>query len=99
MTSGGSDGLLEALPFQSSWKAIPMSLCQAPPTRRGGYCMRFCPTGSVLALAVNCSNAEDSIVFFFSLLTEVGLSVPVYPGRRQGKDRLGRYVICRGAGM
>ena len=84
-------GLQDAVPFQASWKATPVSLCQVPPLRKGGYRMAFCPTGSVLALAVNCPNADDSVVFFFSLLTEVGLPVTMYAGKKQKKDRMGRY--------
>ena len=85
------NGPQDAIPFQALWKATPVSLCQSPPLRKSGYRMAFCPTGSLLALAVNCPNAEDSAVLFFSLLTEVGLPVPLYAGKKLKIDRMGRY--------
>lgn len=45
---------------------------------KGSYVAKFSPTGDVLALAINQNCTSDSQVLFCSLITDGGVSSPIY---------------------
>ena len=59
-------------------------------TKRGCYVVKFSPTGSIAALAVNRREASDTAVVFFSPLVDASVSTPLYLSKAQ--EKTGRYT-------
>ena len=80
--SGAQFGALwsDPPPFRVSWGSIacPPSTC---PSHSGisTYVYRLSPTGDLSAVVVNQKKASETRVIFFSPLSQVGISVKVYP--------------------
>ena len=76
-------------PLTSSISAHSTSTHHTTLTGRGSYVCRLSPSCSVGALAINCPEAGDTEVVFFSPLVRAELGVQVYPREIQGLS--GRY--------
>lgn len=76
-------------PFIVSWGSVSCSPGTGPiHSGTGTYVYRLSPMGDLSAVVVNQKRARDTRVIFFSPLTQVGVSVCVYPP--QDESKIGR---------
>ena len=76
-------------PFIVSWGSVLCSPGTGPSHNgTGTYVYRLSPMGDLSALVVNQKRARDTRIIFFSPLTQVGVSVHVYPP--QDDSKIGR---------
>ncbi len=82
-------------PFQTSWRTVNRPRTHPTPgisllSGRGSYVLRLSPSCSLGALAVNCDQATDTELVFFSPLDDVEMGVRVYSSKVEGLS--GRFV-------
>lgn len=73
-------------PFSVSWGSVPCSPGTGPTHNGAGtYVYRLSPMGDLSAVVVNQKKAKETTIVFFSPLTQVGISVNVYPPQDESK--------------